>query len=685
MPTSFAISTGHPAPAGASHGPESTNFAVYSRAALGMELLLYANAAAREPFQVIELTLPEHRHAFHWHCAVSGLPAGTQYNWRVTLEGPDGSQQQFEVLDPFARAISHANWQRSAWSAEGRLGLRGIVTPGRPRGAASLHAPLGLAGAVIYELHVGGFTRHPSSGVKHPGTFAGLIEKIPYLQHLGITHVQLMPVMSFDVQDVPGPVAERGLGNYWGYSPITFGSLHGGYVVEPESAMQGDEFRALVDALHEAGIGVLLDIVLNHTAEGGADGPVIDFKGLLPQAFYHRDGEQFRDYTGCGNTVNANHPDVARVLADSVRIWADEYHVDGFRFDLASALVRDTDGEPMAHPPCVAAIEAAVPGLTLIAEPWDAVGLHQVGNFPGRQFCEWNDRYRDTLRRALGGEPGLVNLLATCLAGSSDFYAASDRGPRHSINFITCHDGFTLHDLVSYQHKHNEANGEGDRDGSTHNLSWNCGTEGETLDEATLQVRYRHVRNAMALLLLSQGVPMLLAGDEILRTQHGNNNAWCQDNEISWFDWRLTEMNGAMLDFVRRMIALRRRHPSLSRRHFLRGSRHPAAGVTDIVWSGTGPGEPDWNDPAGRFLAFTLAGTGPAEEPLHVMINLSDRSEQVRLPDITGRHWHVAVDTSRNSPDDLPDESAQERCHGLRWLSQPRSVVVLEGRLPAPG
>ncbi len=650
-----------------------------------MELLLYADAAAIEPFQTVPLALPANRHAFHWHCAVADLPAGTQYNWRVTLQDPDGTERRIEVLDPFARAISHARWQRANWSVEGRLGLRAIVTT-QPASMdeAAPHAPIGLEGAVIYELHVGGYTRHRSSGVQHPGTFAGLIEKIPYLQDLGITHVQLMPVMSFDTQDVPPSVAALGLTNYWGYSPIVFGSLHGGYVVEPESATQGDEFRALVQALHGAGIGVILDIVLNHTTEAGLQGPTLNFKGLLPQTFYHRDGNEFRDYTGCGNTVNANHPDVTRLLVDSLRIWADEYHVDGFRFDLASALVRDTDGQPMEHPPCIAAMEAALPALSLIAEPWDAVGLHHVGNFPGRNFHEWNDRYRDTLRRVLQGEPGLISLLATCLAGSSDFYAASDRGPQHSINFITCHDGFTLHDLVSYREKHNEGNGEDNRDGSPHNLSWNCGTEGETLDEPTLQIRHRHARNALALLLLSQGVPMLLAGDELLRTQAGNTNAWCQDNEISWFDWRLTEANAAMLDFVRQMIALRRRHPGLSRRHFLRGAARPAAGTTDIVWHGTQLGEPAWDDPDCRFLAFTLAGCSAGEDPLHVIINMSDRSEAVLLPEVAGRHWHLAVDTSRTSPGDILEGTARIPVSSPDWRSLPRSVVVFEGRpLPA--
>jgi glycogen operon protein len=303
-----------------------------------------------------------------------------------------------------------------------------------------------------------------------------------------------------------------------------------------------------------------------------------------------------------------------------------------------------------------------------------------VGNFPGHRWSEWNGRYRDALRRFLRGEPGLTGEIATCLAGSSDLYKASDRRPVHSINYITCHDGFTLHDLVSYRDKHNDANGEDNRDGWEHNLSWNCGTEGDTLDEATLRIRRQHARNAFALLLLSQGVPMLLAGDEVLRTQRGNNNAWCQDNEVSWFDWRLTETNGDMLDFVRQLIALRRRHPTLSRRQFLTGDPEPGRGIPDIAWHGVQPGAPPWNDPDARFIGFTLAGSTADEEDLHVLINMSDRSESMKLPLIPGRRWHLAVDTGRETPDDVVPKEAQTAWTAPRYLSQPRSVVVLEAR-----
>ena len=674
MRSSYPVTAGTPGPPGATFSPARTNFAVYSRAATGMSLLLYRDDGAEAPFQSIALDPASHRHAFTWHVAVGKLPAGIRYNWRVS--GPGGDQ---EVLDPFARAVTLARWQRTAWAPHQPLGIRGVVTAAPDRSGP---APLGLEGAVIYEVHLRGFTRHPSAGVTRPGTFAGLVEKLPYLRDLGITHVQLLPVTAFDPDDVPAGVAALGLGNYWGYSPLTLVAPHPAYAADPDPARHEDEFRAMVQACHAAGIGVLLDVVLNHTAEGGATGPVLNFKALMPE-FYHRDGHpdghRFRDYTGCGNTINANHPVVTQMLARALRLWAEERHVDGFRLDLASVLARGTDGVPLADPPAPWVIEEALPGRALVAEPWDAAGLYQVGSFPGRAYHEWNGHYRDVMRRFLRGDPGLTGAVATCLAGSSDLYQASDRRPVHSVNFITCHDGFPLHALVSYRDKHNEANGEGNRDGWEHNLSWNCGTEGETLDEATVRLRRQHARNAIALLMLSQGVPMLLSGDEVLRSQGGNNNAWCQDNELSWFDWRLTETNGDFLNFVRQAIALRRRHPCLARNGFLTGELAPGRGLPDIAWHGPNGEQSPW-DAGSRYLAFTLAGTDREEEDLHVLLNMSDRSESVALPPAPGRRWHVAMDTSRESPWDVTPRHSQVVWMAPRYLSQPRSVVVLEAR-----
>ena len=679
MASSYDISAGSPAPAGVSWTGKRANFSVYCRLASRMELMLYRGTDDDEPFQVIVLDPATHRQHWFWHVAVHGLPPGMFYNWRVTTTDPSGVERRQEVLDPLARAISDTRWRRREYAPCTALGMRGILTRTR---AEPRPPPIGLEGAVIYELHVGGFTRHASAGVRHPGTFAGLIEKIPYLQDLGITHVQLLPVAAFDEQDVPVPVAELGLRNYWGYSPVALASPHPGYASGRDQPDQVGEFRELVQACHAAGIGVLLDVVLNHTAEGGEKGPTLNYKGLLPDGFYHRDGDHYLDFTGCGNTINTNHPIVMQMLIQTLTVWAEEMHVDGFRFDLASVFVRGDGGLPLAQAPFPWAVEAApgLRGMPLIAEPWDAAGLYHVGNFPGHGWSEWNGRYRDALRRFLQGEAGLTGEIATCLVGSSDLYQASDRRPANSINYITCHDGFTLNDLLSYRDKHNEANGEENRDGWEHNLSWNCGTEGDTLDEATLRLRARHARNALALLLLSQGVPMLLAGDEVLRTQNGNNNAWCQDNDVSWFDWRRTETNSDVLRFVRELIALRRRHPTLSRPGFLTGNLEPARGIPDISWHGVRPGELPWADPAACFLAFTLAGTSATEEDLHVLVNMSDRSESVELPGIPGRHWHLAVDTARDSPDDIHTAATQKIWSAPRYLSQPRSVVVLESR-----
>jgi glycogen operon protein len=384
-----------------------------------------------------------------------------------------------------------------------------------------------LRDAVIYELHVSGFTRHPSSGVSNPGTFSGLVDKIPYLQALGVTDVELLPVFAFDTQDVPPATAAIGLDNFWGYSPVSFFAPHRAYAAGDDPRR---EFRDLVKALHAAGIGVILDIVVNHTAEGGADGPTIGCKGLINELFYvldPQDRSKYLDFTGCGNTISSNQPLVAQWLLDCLRYWAVEMHVDGFRFDLAGVLSRDEEGEPLAHAPVIAAIEFApeLADVHLVAEAWDSGGLYQVGSFPGFRWAEWNDRYRDAVRRFLRGEPGHLGELATRIAGSSDLYAWAGKTPQNGINFVTCHDGFTLCDLVSYDRKHNSANGEHNRDGRDENLSWNSGIEGVTDDPDIQRLRSQRARNFRAVLLLSQGVPMLTAGDAVLRTQRGNNNA----------------------------------------------------------------------------------------------------------------------------------------------------------------
>jgi isoamylase len=683
----FGTRPGTRFPPGATVAPDGVNFCVFSRHATSVELLLYADGASPEPLQTIRLTPEENRSFFFWHVFVERLEPGACYAWRV--DGPADTAttgRAFDgrklLLDPWARAVSDARWDRRrviAGLEPGRSEMRAIVPA---PAAAARAAPRGLENAIVYELHVGGFTRDPSSGVRHPGTFAGLIDKIPYLKDLGITHVELLPVMAFDEQDVPDATYTLGLRNYWGYSTHSFFSPHPGYCVNPADAPK--EFRAMTDALHAAGIGVLLDVVFNHTAESGAHGPVINFKGLANDVFYHldrTDKRRYRDYTGCGNTVNCNHPLVASYIVRCLEYWVEDLGVDGFRFDLASVFTRGQDGGLMADPPVPWAIESSrtLAPVPVIAEAWDAAGLYHVGAFPGMAWAEWNGRYRDVMRRFVRGDPGLLGEVASRIAGSADLYADDGRLPCNSINFITCHDGFTLRDLVSYNVKHNEANGEDNRDGSNDNLSHNCGVEGETTDAAVTALRDRQAKNHVALLMLSRGVPMLLAGDEVLRTQRGNNNAYAQDNEISWFDWRLLETHRAMLRFVRELIALRRRHPSLTANRFFHGRPVPVRRRPDIVWHGARLGAPGWDDPNGRLLAFTIAGTGE-EEDLHVILNMAETAIDVEIPRIANRAWHVAIDTARESPLDVVERAQQVPCAGRCYRASPHSVVALEAR-----
>jgi isoamylase len=686
---SYATRAGSRFPAGATALPEGVNFCVFSRHATRMELLLYAAADSPEPFQIITLWPETNRSFFFWHVFVEGLPPGVFYTWRA--DGPADTREtgrafnaRKQLVDPWAHAVSDARYDRRRAADprdDGGSAIRAIVT--EPLTAHATDSPLDLEGAVIYELHVGGFTRHSSSGVRHPGTFAGLIEKIPYLKELGVTHVELLPVMAFDVQSVPPDAAARGLRNYWGYSTHSFFSPHPGYCVD--AARADREFRALTDRLHEAGIGVLLDVVYNHTAEGGADGPVINFKGLANDIVYHldpADRRRYLDYTGTGNTVNCNHPLVTAFIVRSLEYWVEQLGVDGFRFDLASVFARDARGEWMVDPPLPWAIEASriLSRAPLIAEAWDAAGLYQVGAFPGMAWAEWNGHYRDVMRRFVRGDPGLAGEVATRIAGSADLYADDGRLPGNSINFVTCHDGFTLRDLVSYQAKHNKANGEENRDGTDDNASWNCGVEGETDDPQINALRLRQAKNFLAILMLSRGVPMLLAGDEVLRSQRGNNNAYCQDNEVSWFDWGLVERNQDMLRYTRELITLRRRHACLTTNRFFDGRPVPGRGLPDIVWHGMGLGEAPWDDAQGRVLRYTLAGLSPDEADLHVILNMSEERVDAALPQIAGRRWHLALDTGRASPDDIVAPGAQAVHTGASYAAGARSVVVLEAR-----
>jgi isoamylase len=652
-----AARPGRAAPLGASVTGISTNFAVFCPAAAAMELLLYAEAGAADPAAVITLDPTLNRTDTYWHVEVPGVGHGQVYAWRVAAVTPAADGFRGDVgkvlLDPYARAVANAEaWDRDAArrpGANGPTALRAVVVDPQLfdwQGDAPLPPEAGRE--LIYELHVGAFTRHPSSGVapQRRGTYAGLTERITHLRDLGVTTVELLPVQHFDHTDAPA-----GLTNVWGYSPLAWSAPHALYSADRGPTGPVDEFRTLVKALHRAGIRVVLDVVYNHTAEGGADGPVISWRGFADDvAYLAAEGGRYLDVTGCGNTVNANHPVVLHQILDSLRWWVEHMHVDGFRFDLASALCRGEDGEPLADPPLIRAIDSdpVLAGRRLIAEPWDAAGLHHVGTFPGARFAVWNGFVR--------GDEGTIETLMARLTGSRDLIAKPEARPSHGINFVTCHDGFSLADLVAYDRKHNQDNREGNHDGSDHNLSWNCGIEGPTTDPDILALRRRQARNFLCLLLLANGTPMLTMGDEIGHTRRGNNNPWCQDNELNWFDWSARERHGDLLRFVTLLVRLCRSLP------LLQGDRWwsvtSPAGAGDITWHGTEPGRPDWR-PASRRLAFTLAGSATAGG-LHVMLNAGAESAVFRPPaPRDGWEWGLCVDTAAPPPGDIRDPAGR--------------------------
>ncbi|WP_427551405.1 glycogen debranching protein GlgX [Methylomonas sp. MS20] len=692
MHKQYHLKSGSPYPHGAKVGEGGVNFSISSRHATYVELLLFAQSDSEKPFQIIPLTTDKHHTFFSWHVFVVELPVGTWYAWR--LDGPSQTREtglRFDrdklLLDPWARAVSDKLWVRGAACVPGDNSyhaMRGVVVDDHYDWEGDTPLSIRSEKVIVYELHVGGFTRHPSAKVKHPGTFLGLIEKIPYLKKLGITHVELLPAMAFDEQDVPPHTAERGLTNYWGYSTHSFFSPHPGYCVTPEQGTHIREFRDLVRALHKAGIGVIMDVVFNHTSEAGSDGPVINFKGITGNSFYltdKYDKRLFLDYTGCGNTVNANHPLVTNFIITCLEYWVREMHVDGFGFDLASALARGEDGSVLQDPPLVWGIELSqqLAKTKLIAEAWDAAGLYQVGNFPGYRWAEWNGRYRDAIRRFVRGDGGMINEVATRICGSSDLYEHQHRLPISGINFVTCHDGFTLHDLFSYNDKHNEANGEENRDGCNNNLSYNCGVEGPTDDPEILAVRRRRAKNALAILLLSHGVPMLLAGDEFLNSQGGNNNGYCQDNELSWLNWEDAKKNADVLRFVQTLIKLRKRHTALMRRRFLTGRPLEGKTLPDIHWYDVDQMHPPaWTDPEARFLSYTLSALAKEEPDLHVVMNMASEDVLIDLPKIEGKAWCLSIDTALSSPADAVELANQSPLSLQQYWVRGNSVVVLE-------
>jgi len=696
----FRLRAGRPLPFGAAPVAGGVNFSVFSRRATAATLVLFEKGAA-VPFE--EIPFPkEFRIGDVFAMVVYGLELERiEYGYR--MDGPYEPaaglrfNPQVILMDPYAKAISGRNvWAEPPdWSSP--YPYRACLVPedfdwedDRP-----LEKP--LEDLIIYEAHVRSFTRHPSAQVQHPGTFAGLLEKIPYLKELGVNCIELMPVFEFDEFDNSRthPDTGEGLLNYWGYNTVGFFAPKAGYAATGRLGMQVDEFKTLIKELHRNGIEVMLDVVYNHTAEGNEQGPTLSFRGLDNSTYYMLtpDGYYY-NFSGVGNTVNCNDPVVRSMVRDSLRYWASEFHIDGFRFDLASILGRDPCGGPMASPPLLEALafDPILSKCKLIAEAWDAGGLYQVGSFPAYgRWAEWNGKYRDTVRRFLRSDAGQLGELAQCIQGSPNLYGGNGRGPTASINFITCHDGFTLHDLVSYNQKHNEANGEGGRDGNDDNLSWNSGEEGESGDPQVQALRLRRMKSAVALLMVSQGVPMLLSGDELARSQGGNNNNYCHDSELSWIDWELTGPGSEMLRFVKHCIAFRQRHTVLRSKEHLRNADFLELGSADISWHGTRAWNMDWSGES-RLLAFMLDGRyargGQArDDSIYVAMSSSWEALTVELPaPPAGGSWHVFANTGADAPGDVYEPGTEPPLPDPRQLLVgARSVVILVAKeLAAP-
>lgn len=690
MKAALIVTPGRAQPLGATPDADGVNFAIYSEHATSVELLLFRTCSAAQPDEVIVLDAETCRSFHFWHCHVRDLRPGQIYAFRMDgPRDPSSSGCRFNrnkvLIDPYARGNVDTVWDRhSAIGPEDNVAtsMRSVIidTAGYDwQGDRPLNRP--LADMIIYEMHVGGFTRSPTSGCLHPGTFSGVIEKIPYLKDLGITAVELLPIFDFDEQQVLRTAPDgTELRNYWGYDPCGYFAPDSSYCVHPSEGKHLTEFRDMVKALHQASIEVILDVVFNHTSEGNQNGPTLSFRGQANEAYYHlfpNDKQYYMDYSGCGNTVNANHPLVTKIILDCLIYWVQEHHVDGFRFDLGAALSRGQDGAEMAVPPVLWNIELdiALSETKVIAEAWDAGGLYEVGRFPGKRWCEWNGPYRDDIRRFVKGDSGLAGAVATRIAGSNDLFGPEGELPTNGINFITAHDGFTLHDLVSFDGKHNEANGENNRDGSDDNLSWNCGAEGTTCDPEINDLRRRQIKNFAAILLLSRGIPMILGGDEFGRTQLGNNNTYCQNNEIAWFDWSLTQKNADIVRFFKNMIALRHRFRTLRSPTFFDGSVNHH-GVPDLSWHGCRLSEPGWGDPNSRVLAFTLGGFH-SEPDLHVMLNMYGQTLDFEIPQSDGYQWFRTVDTSNRSPDDIAEQGAEVLFRTNTYPVVGHSTVVL--------
>jgi isoamylase len=692
------VQAGNPLPIGGAHQQgEGVNFVLFSRHATGVRLEFYQNPDDSSPSGIIELDPVRHRTGDVWHVWVRGIAAGQLYGYRISGPYLPEEGHRFNshklLLDPYARAIAGVeNWDFLAArgydssSSLTDLSFSTVNNAGTTPKCIFTHDHFdweldsppkhSASDTVIYETHVRGFTIHPSSCVAHHGTFAGLTEKIPYLQDLGVTAIELMPILEFNENETKrlNPITGERLKNYWGYNPVAYFAPKQSYSFEGSHWRQTVEFREMVKAFHRAGIEVILDIVLNHTAEGDELGPTISLRGFDNSIFYmlQENGcRYYKNFSGVGNTLNANHPVVREFVRNALRYWVMHMHVDGFRFDLASVLGRDEHGNILREAPLLEGIaeDPILRDVKIIAEAWDAGGAYQVGSFSTNRWTEWNGRFRDDVRRFWVGDAGMSGWFASRICGSSDLYQSSGKGPASSLNFVTCHDGFTLNDLVSYAQKHNDENGEISRDGTDANYSDNCGVEGPSQDPAVESMRIRLIKNLLLTLFVSRGVPMLLGGDEFRRTQRGNNNAYCQDNEVSWFDWSLLEMHKEIHRFTRGMIAFRRAHPVLRKEKFYTDD--------DIKWFAPSGATPHWADPWQKSFACLILGQTEAD--LFLLFNADTRSVDFYLPVLpSGRIWRLAVDTSRIAPDDLFDPGKEPSIPSQAGFRlEPRSSAIL--------
>ena len=678
MNSRYSTQKGNPTPLGVSKRGSVTNFALASENATGLHLFLFA-PRTDHPFFDIELDPKVNKAGNVWHISIQGLPKEVEYAYKV--DGPENPEKgkifdkKRYVSDPYSKGMATSNVWGDTLAHENIYQPRSRVICDPPFDWEGTSRPeIPQENLVMYEMHTRGFTIHKSSQAQHPGTFLGIIEKIPYLKSLGVNAVELLPIFEFNESEnlLKNPKTQKRLHNFWGYSTVNFFSPMNRYASSKHWTASIDEFKTLVRELHKNNIEIILDVVYNHTAECGKTGPFLSFKGIDNAVYYMLSPTgEYLNFSGTGNTFNCNHPTVRKLIIDSLKYWVTEMHVDGFRFDLASILTRAPDGTPLADPPLIDEIlnEPTLAKTKWIAEAWDAGGLYQVGRFPGRgKWAEWNGKYRDVVRKFIKGTDGQAGDFARVLCGSEDLYG-KDRFPYHSVNFITAHDGYTLRDLVSYQDKHNLENGEENKDGANDNESWNCGAEGETTNRKILQLRERQIRNFELALFCSIGTPMMFMGDEYGHTRNGNNNPYCQDNELNWFLWDQLQKNTSFFHYSSSLIHYRMKHCQLfCRKTFLTDK--------DVTWHGLKPNTPSW-DPKSRFVAYTLHD--PKGHDVYIAFNANFEIAHVELPIRKDqKHWYRVVDTSLGSDSnfiDHPEKGAPEK---FSYNMQPYSAILLE-------